>query len=133
MKTLVRSVVIAIVALASFSVLALDCPSMPEAARRDISNDLKIALGSVWKLKAIEISNSTEVVPKVIYDKVAAPDKLYFVELSTAIFCSLLRDARDMNEREKIERFVAFQERLSNQLQAKPLQAAPTAVESKKK
>jgi len=96
--------------------LALKCPEPPEAARRDITNDLRIALGGLWKLRIAELDNKTEVVPRSIYERTTAPEKLYFAELSTSVFCGLLNDAKEMPEREKIDKYMIFQSKLADQL-----------------
>jgi hypothetical protein len=94
--------------------LALTCPDPPKTVNREVANDLQLAIGALWKLKAVEITNKTEIVPKSIYERVAAPEQLLITEHSIAMFCGLLKDSK-MTDQEKLDRFDAFQIRLLQQ------------------
>jgi hypothetical protein len=108
---------------APYSFAAIICPPMPTAVtqvNRDVRSDITASVASLGRVKAGEVSTKTEVTAKNLFEKYPNVDKLLALQTMAATYCAMLRDTKTLNDKEKLNRWERFQEKVLN------LQSAPT-------
>lgn len=91
---------------------ALTCSPMPAEITKiksDVKVEVEASVGTLGKLKAGEIGSKVEVTSKALFDKFPNTDKLYVIQAMAATYCSMIRDASEISEKEKINLWKDFQ------------------------
>ena len=122
-----------IAAFTPISIYALDCPPMPEQARKDVQVEVKAAVGKIGPLRGAELETATKAVTQDLMGKLPQADKVYLEQMMYASYCSALRDDKTISESEKGKRIRAYNMEVRKTLQgtsAKPPQksGAPGAL-----
>lgn len=102
---------------ASYSFAAITCPPMPAAiteVNRDVSTYIKASAASLGKIKAGEVATKTEVTAKNLFEKYPNVDKLLALQTMAATYCAMLRDTTSLSDKEKLDRWERFQEKILN-------------------
>ncbi len=117
------------------SIATITCPLMPTSVtdvNRDIKSDINASAASLWKVKAGEVSTKTEITAKNLFEKYPNIDKLITLQTMAATYCTMLRDTKTVSEKEKLDRWERFQEKVlslqSSPTQEKQPQAKPNSV-----
>lgn len=87
---------------------ALDCPSIPEQARKDWAVEVRAAVGSIGPAKGAELETRTRSATRDLLGKLPQADKVYLEQMMYASYCSSLRDDSDLSESQKRERIKAY-------------------------
>ena len=119
----------------SSSLAAITCPPMPTSVtdvNHDVRSDIKASAASLGKVKAGEIAAKTETTAKNLFDKYPNVDKLLAMQTMAATYCAMLRDATSLSEKEKIDRWENFQEKVLNLQRSQPPKQVDQKVISSK-
>lgn len=93
------------------------CPPMPSAiteVNRDVKSDIKGNVASLGKIKAGEVAIKTEVVVKNLFAKYPNVEKILVLQTMMATYCTMLQDTKSLSEKEKLNRWEKFQEKILN-------------------
>jgi hypothetical protein len=106
----------------SYSLAAISCPPMPTAiteVNRDAKSDISASVASLGKVKAGEVATKTEVTAKNLFAKYPNVDKLLALQTMTATYCTMLRESTTLSDKERLDRWEKFQEKVLN-LESRP-------------
>lgn len=108
------------------SIASISCPPAPAVTdvTRDVKAEINAGVGSLGKAKAGEISVKTEVVAKNIFERFPNVDKLVTLQMMSSTYCQLLAQSQFLSDREKLDRWERFQEKVLNLRQ--PNTSTPT-------
>lgn len=106
------------------SARALDCPHIPEQARKDWEVEVRAAVGSIGPVKGAELATRTRSATRDLLGKLPQADKVYLEQMMYASYCSSLRDDSDLSESQKRERIKAYNLEVRKTLHAAPGKAA---------
>ena len=106
------------------SARALDCPHIPEQARKDWEVEVRAAVGSIGPVKGAELETRTRSATRDLLGKLPQADKVYLEQMMYASYCSSLRDDSDLSESQKRERIKAYNLEVRKTLHAAPGKAA---------
>ncbi len=109
-----------IAALAPIPIYALDCPRMPEQARKDVQVEVKAAVGKIGPLRGAELETATKAVTQDLMGKLPQADKVYLEQMMYASYCSALRDDKTISETEKANRIRAYNIEVRRTMQGPP-------------
>jgi len=109
-----------IAALMPIPIFALDCPPMPEQARKDVQVEVKAAVGKIGFLRGAELETATKAVTQDLMGKLPQADKVYLEQMMYASYCSALRDDKTISESEKGNRIRAYNIEVRKTLQGAP-------------
>lgn len=117
--------------------LAITCPSTPDVAGRSsaISSDVRVAVGSLGKIKLGDLSVKTNVVAKSIFEKFPNIDELVKIQMMSSTYCQLLNESKSLSDQERLKRWEEFQRSILK-LQGSPSssgssQKSPTGISLK--
>lgn len=127
---------VVLVAFPGDSVAQITCPPMPVAVtevNRDVRSNINASVASLGKVKAGDVASKTEITVKNLFEKYPNVDQLLTVQTMAATYCALLRDAKSLTDKEKVDRWELFQDKVLK-IQPKPQKKNPptTAVKNKK-
>src|SRR5262249_7665294 len=88
MKTLALAFLAA--ALIPLRSYALDCPRMPEQARKDSQVEVKAAVAKIGPVTGAELETVTKAVTQDLMSKLPQADKVYLEQMMYATYCSAL-------------------------------------------
>jgi len=117
-------------ALAPLPVYALDCPRMPEQARKDVQVEVKAAVAKIGPVSGAELQTVTKAVTQDLMGKLPQADKVYLEQMMYVTYCSALRDDKTLSETEKANRIKAYNLEVRRTLQGQP-QGKPPAKEGR--
>ncbi len=87
---------------------ALDCPSIPEQARKDWEVEIRSVIGNIGTVKGAELETLTRSTTRDLMSKLPQADKIYLEQMMYATFCSALRDDTALTESQKSTRIKAY-------------------------
>lgn len=87
---------------------ALDCPAMPEQARKDLQVQVKAAVAKIGPVSGAELETVTKAVTQDLMSKLPQADRVYLEQMMYATYCSALRDDKTLSETEKASRIKAY-------------------------
>ena len=82
----------------AFNVFALDCPAIPEQARKDWQVEVRAAVGRIGSAKGAELETLTRDTTRDLLGKLPQADKVYLEQMMYATYCSTLRDDPALDE-----------------------------------
>lgn len=109
-----------IAGLTPVSAQALDCPPMPQQARKDVQVEVKAAVGKIGPLRGAELETATKAVTQDLLGKLPQADRVYLEQMMYASYCSALRDDKTISESEKGNRIRAYNIEVRRTLQGTP-------------
>lgn len=118
------------VVLTSSQVYALDCPRMPEQARKDLQVEVKAAVAKIGPVSGGELQTVTKAVTQDLMGKLPQADKVYLEQMMYVTYCSALRDDKTLSETEKANRIKAYNFEVRRTLQGQQ-QGKPPAKEGR--
>jgi uncharacterized protein len=103
---------------------ALDCPSMPEQARKDVQVEVKTAVAKIGPLSGAQLETVTKAITQDLMGKLPQADRVYLEQMMYASYCSALRDDKTLSEAEKATRIRTYNLEVRRTLQG-PSQIKP--------
>lgn len=97
MKKTLLGLTLAVASAASAAKIV--CPPMPDAVtqvNRDVRSSIEVAVGSVAKVKAGDVSIQTDVSAKNLFEKFPNADKIVVMQMMSATYCSILASSTEM-------------------------------------
>src|SRR5262245_52190727 len=92
----------------SFESHALDCPQIPEQARKDLEVAVKAAVMRIGPAKGAELETRTRIVTQDLMGKLPQADRVYLEQMMYATYCSALRDDKTLSESEKAKQIRTY-------------------------
>ena len=80
---------------------ALDCPQIPQQARKDLEVAVKAAVGRIGPAKGAELETLTRATTQDLMGKLPQADRVYLEQMMYATYCSALRDDQTLSESAK--------------------------------
>jgi hypothetical protein len=111
-RSFVRQVLILLLAAPLAALAELSCPSAPEAVSHDVKVSTEAQFAALGKLKGMELRNQTEVIANDVLARTPQADKVYVAQMLASMFCSLLRESKQLSDEDKLREFSRFQDRL---------------------
>ncbi|HUN73878.1 MAG TPA: hypothetical protein VMU40_05130 [Steroidobacteraceae bacterium] len=90
---------------------SIPCPAAPPSigdVHHDVKADVEAAIGKLGPLRTGELTAKTEVVTKDLVSKYPNADRVHIVEMMAATYCAMLRDAKDVPDKEKLKLWTDF-------------------------
>lgn len=84
---------------------SLECPEIPKQISTDVDANINIAVGSLGKAKAGDISGKATTVTRDLLGKLPGANVVYLEQMMYATYCSSLRDSK-ISEEEKSKRLL---------------------------
>src|SRR5262245_14265568 len=104
-------------------IAAIECPNMPEQTRKDWEAEIKSAIGKIGPARGAELETRAKTVTKDLMGKLPEANRLYLEQMMLAVYCSALRDDKNLSETERANRIKAYNSEVRKTLsgqQAKP-------------
>ena len=112
-----RSFLLVLLAGYSISTFAsVQCPPMPDAVtnvNRDFKSYVDANVGSLWKIRAVEIAVQTEILSKNLFEKFPNVDKIVAMQTMAATYCGFLNQS-NLSDTDKLGRWEKFQDKVLN-------------------
>lgn len=99
---------------------ALECPKMPEQARKDWEVEVKAAVGKIGPARGADLETRTRTATQDLMGKLPQADKVYLEQMMYATYCSALRDDASLAEAEKALRIRAYNFEVRRTLHGSP-------------
>lgn len=109
----------------ALDVSALECPKIPDQARKDWEVEVRTAVGKIGPAKGAELETLTRSTTRDLAGKLPQADKVYLEQMMYATYCSALRDDPSLSESEKSARIRAYNTEVRNTLRAVTAKGAP--------
>jgi hypothetical protein len=83
------------------TVLALECPKMPEQISKEWEVEVNAAVGKIGPVKGAELTTKTNKATKDLLGRLPDAGKVYLEQMMYSSYCSSLRDNTEIRESEK--------------------------------